>query len=395
MKGYKRFILVFIVVLLLYVTAEMNRPKPVDWTVTLSREDKNPYGGYILYNQLAGMFPAAGVHSLRLPAYNQLHNISYKNTAYVLIGQQLDLTIQDVDELLNYTLDGNYVFLASADFSKALMDSLKFKISRRFDLVNVDSTTINLRNPALRAAKNYGFKRMTMDGYLNVFDTARTVVLGNNHLRDINFVKIPYGEGAFFVHVLPLCFSNYFMLTRQNADYTAKALSYLPAEIHAIYWDEYYKIGPAGSRNPLRFILTNAWLKWSFRIGLVAMILFVTFGGKRRQRIIPVIKPLRNSTLDFVQTVGNVYFNQRDNRNIALKKINHFLEHIRSNFFLSTSPLNDEFVEAFAIKSEMNKQEVSELVDLIHQVQENNTVTDETLLELNRKIDGFYKQIHA
>lgn len=394
-KGYKRFLVVFTAVLLLYVMAEMNRPKPIDWKITLSREDKNPYGGYILYNQLADMFPTAGIQSLRLPVYNQLHNTSKRNTAYILIARQLDLTAEDVDELLNYTLDGNYVFLASADFSRPLLDSLKFKASRRFDLVNADSTTINLKNPALHTNQNYGFKRMTVDGYLNVFDTARTIILGNNHLKDVNFVQVPYGEGAFFVHVLPVCFSNYFMLTSNNADYTAKVLSYLPTKIHTVYWDEYYKLGPVGSANPLRYVLGNTWLKWSFRIGLLAMILFVIFGGRRRQRIIPIIPPLRNSTLDFVQTVGNVYFNQRDNKNIALKKISYFLEHVRSAFFLSTNPLNNEFVEAFSVKSDMDKKEVFDLVNLIQQVQNNASVDDETLLKLNKRIDHFYDQIHA
>jgi len=91
------------------------------------------------------------------------------------------------------------------------------------------------------------------------------------------------------------------------------------------------------------------------------MILFVLFEMKRRQRIIPVIAPLRNTTLDFVQTVGNVYFNQRDNKNIAIKKITYFLEFVRSNFFLSTSNMNDEFIEALSKKTAMKQQDKTKL----------------------------------
>lgn len=393
MKGYKRFLLIVAAVLSIYILAEINRAKPVDWKITLSREDKNPFGGYILYHQLSDIFPAAGLHSFRLPVYNQLHNSSQFNSAYILISPQLDFTKEDVNELLNYTSSGNYVFLASGEFSRPLTDSLKFKARRRFNLANPDSATINLRNPTLQAADDYGFRRMTVDGYLNVFDTAKSIVLGSNHLNDVNFIQLPYGKGAFFIHVLPLCFSNYFLLTRQNADYTAKALSYLPADIRKVYWDEYYKLGPAGSGNPLRFLLSNTWLKWGFRTGLLAMALFVIFGIKRKQRIIPLMPPLRNSTLDFVQTVGNVYFNKRDNKNIALKKISYFLEHIRSHFFLSTSPLNKEFIEAFSVKSDISKQEVTDLANLIYYIQANNLISDETLLQLNKKIDHFYSQM--
>ncbi len=379
--------------LALYILAEMNRPKPVEWEMTLSKEDKNPYGAYIVYRQLKDLFPQANIHSYRLPVYNQVNNFDDVNTAYFLICPQLNISREDVTELLDYVVSGNYVFMASDNFSKALMDSLKFRVTRRFELVNRDSVTINFVNPLLRAKDNYSFKQMTIDGYINKLDTANSLVLGTNQLQDANFIKMPYGEGAFFIHASPLCFSNYFMLTDKNADYVSKALSYLPQDVNKIFWDEYYKLGPDGSQNPLRFFLNNPFLKWAFRIGVAAMVLYVLFSMKRRQRIIPVITPLGNSTLDFVQTVGNVYFNQRDNKNIAQKKISYFLTDLRSDFFLSTHQLNEEFVEALSKKSGLDKQDVDELINLIRAINESGEVSDETLLHLNQLIDNFYSRV--
>ena len=390
MKGYKRFIFFFAFLLAMYIVAEMNRPKPIDWKITLSSTDKNPYGAYILYQQLHDLFPKAAINTYHLPVYNQLNHAQVTNTAYILIDPAIRMTTLDVDALLNYVIDGNYVFLASFNYSKVLMDSLKFSAKRRFDLLSSDSITINFKNPSLHADKNYGFQRMTLDGYFKTYDTTHSVVLGNNKLNDANFIKIPYGEGAFFIHTLPICFSNYFLLTRSNAEYSAKALSYLPGTIHSLYWDEYYKQGNRGSQNQLRFVLNNPWLRAAFRIGLLAMLLFIFFEMKRRQRVIPVILPLRNSTLDFVQTVGNVYFNQHDNKNIASKKISYFLEYIRSGFFLSTSHLNEEFIQALAKKTSVEEEKVIQLVSLILDVQQNNNISDAQLLELNRQIDYFY-----
>jgi hypothetical protein len=93
--------------------------------------------------------------------------------------------------------------------------------------------------------------------------------------------------------------------------------------------------------------------------------------------------------------VGNVYFNQRDNKNIAAKKISYFLEFIRSNFFLSTSNMNQEFVEALAKKTGLEEQEVTQLVNLIKAVNESSYVNDETLLELNKKIDLFHTRMKS
>ena len=389
MKAYRRFIAAFVLILALYVLAELNRPKPVDWTVTLSKEQKTPYGSYILYQQLKDIFPKAIISSYRQPVYNQVNNFTDSNTAYLLAEPAADMSKDDIEELLNYAVTGNYVFIAAGNFSNPLRDTLGFKTDRRFDIAK-DSTTINFTNPALHAAKNYGFAAMTLDHYFSKVDTLRSIVLGNNHRGEINFIKIPYGDGAFFIHTLPLCFSNYFMLTGTNAEYTAKALSHLPKNIKRVYWDEYYKLGPEGSDNPLRFILNNTWLKWSFRISAAVMLLFILFEMKRKQRIIPVIDPPRNSTLDFVQTVGTVYFNQHDNKNIALKKINYFMEYVRSGFYLSTSHFDDEFIQLLSKKSGVSENETRRLVNIIYDINESQQITDLALVELSNQIDSFY-----
>jgi hypothetical protein len=391
-KAYRRFIAAFLIVLALYIVAEINRPKPVNWQVSLSKAEKSPYGAYIIYQQLKDIFPKATVTAYRQPVYNQINNFKDSNTAYLLLEPSIDMSRDDLNELLNYAVIGNYVFIAAGNFSQPLMDTLKFKLDRRFEMMSKDSTSINFTSPAMRADSNYGFMSLTIDGYFSKIDTLQSFALGQNQHRDINFIKIPYGDGAFFIHAAPICFSNYFMLTGQNANYTAKALSYLPKQIKYIYWDEFYKLGPEGSDSPLRFILNNTWLRWAFRIGLLTMVLFVFFEMKRVQRVIPVIAPPRNSSLDFVQTVGSVYFNQHDNKNIALKKISYFMEHVRSVFYLGTQHYNDVFIQALSKKSGVQEQETRQLVQLINEIQAAPQITDEALVRLNNQIDSFYEK---
>ncbi len=390
MKGYRRFIIAFVLVLLLYIVAEVNRPKPVNWSENLSREEKSPYGSYILYQELKTIFPAAAINSYRQPLYDQVNNSTDRHTAYLLIEPDLSPAKADLSELLHYVQHGNYVFMAAEGFGKDLMDSLKINTGRRFDIKSKDSTAVNFTNPALRAPAAYRFTSLTIDGYFSKIDTAGTVVLGTSQRQDANFLKIPYGSGAFFVHAAPLCFSNYFMLTAGNATYTARALSYLPKDIKTIYWDEYYKLGPEGSNSPMRFILTNRWLRWTFRLSVLTILLFVLFEMKRRQRVIPVIEPMRNSTLDFVKTVGSVYFNQHNNKNVALKKINYFMEFVRSSFYMDTSQLNDPFILQLARKSGVSESEAAELVNLIYDINAQEQVSDQALVLLSNRIDSFY-----
>jgi len=391
LKGYRIFILLSGLLLIFYVVFEINKPKPIDWSVSLSKEDKNPYGAYVLYQQLHDLFPGVTVNSFRLPVYNQINDFHDSNTAYLLIDPQLDFSEEDVDAILNYASNGNYVFISASAITKKFSDSLKINTSIKFTAKNLDSVRINFINPSLKASSDYKFNRFTIDGYFDKFDTATTTVLGSNQFNDADFLRVNYGNGAFFIHASPICFSNYFMLTRNNSDYTAKALSYLPEKVNKIFWDEYYKLGPEGSQNPLRFILSNIYLRWALRIALLAMLVFVLFEMKRRQRIIPVIEPLRNSTLDFVQTVGNVYFNQHNNKNIAEKKIQYFFEFIRSRFYLSTTSLDSDFIKSLSKKSGIAEADVLELINFISLTNANGRIDDKTLLQLNNQIDLFYK----
>ena len=383
----------FITLLVLYIIAEVNRPQPVDWTVTISKADKNPYGGYVLFNRLKDLFPYANIQSYRMPAYNQLNNSYQENTAYFLLGESIPASQNDVDELLNYVTSGNYLFISSANFSKGLSDTLHLKTDMAFSALSSDSTYINFTDPAVKSKQDYTFKKMTLDEYFTKYDTAVTTVLGRTTRNRVNFIKMTLGDGAIFIHANPLVFSNYFMLANNNSSYTSTALSYIPKNVDNIYWDEYYKLGPDGATSPLRFFLSNDFLRWALRLSIIGMLLYVLFEMKRRQRIIPVIVPLRNTTVDFIKTIAGVYFQQKDNSSIALKKITYFLEFIRNTYFINTNHLNMEFIETLSRKSGVSKTETEGLVQLIYDAQNAKQVSDKYLLVLNNKIDQFYKQV--
>ncbi len=393
MKGYRTFIIVFCAVFVLYVITELNKPKPIDWSVTLSKNDKIPYGGFAVYTLLKDFFQQSSISSYRTPIYDQINNSDKTNTAYFVISPTFDPSAADMEELKSYIRNGNYLFVSANAFRQSFLDSLKIATKTRYSFSQNDSTSINFVNPSLKSAKDYTFFKTTIDQYFSKIDTAYTVVLGVDDHHQPNFIKVAYGEGAIFIHANPVCFSNYFLLHNANASYPAKALSYIPKNISNIYWDEYYKAGREGAATPLRFFLSNEYLRWALRLALFGMILYVLFQMKRRQRIIPVIEPLRNSTVDFVQTVSGVYFNEKDNNSIADKKVNYFLEFVRTRFNLPTHELNEDFTEQLSRKSGVEKEYVAELMKLFSRIGKEHNVSDRLLLLLDNQIDHFYKQV--
>ncbi len=52
MKDFKLYLSVAIVLLIVYLVAQYNKPAPINWQPTLYYKDKIPFGSYILYKEL-------------------------------------------------------------------------------------------------------------------------------------------------------------------------------------------------------------------------------------------------------------------------------------------------------------------------------------------------------
>ncbi|NIR52258.1 DUF4350 domain-containing protein [candidate division KSB1 bacterium] len=380
-------VLAFTVVIAL--TTWFAAPEPIDWSASFSNKDKIPYGNYILFSLLPDMFPDQTVATEKRPLYSVLDDRSIQNTNYVILNTRFAPDKLDTRELLEFVANGNCAFVAAQRFGGKFADSLD--IATSINIITLDSMCVNFVNPELRAPEDYIYRKGTVDFYFSKFDTARTVALGKNSENEINFIKMNFGEGALFLSTLPFAFTNYNVLFRNNSDYIFKALSYLPVQ-HTI-WDEYYKVGNRISGSPLRFVLSHTSLKWAYYLAFGGIILFILFEGKRKQRIIPVIKPLPNTTLEFTETVGRLYYQKGDHKNLAEKKITLFLDFIRNHFRLKTGRLADGFLEKLSDTSGVSKEEIKELFSKIETVRSKNKITERELIDLHTSMETFYQQV--
>jgi hypothetical protein len=388
MRGY---IVIMVLIICAYLYAEYKRPPVIDWTPTLSYLDKIPYGTYIVYNQLKELFTEKP-EVLRIPVYDQVNNREDSGEAYILIAGEINTTGTDDDEMLRYISLGNTVFMAAENFSKNLRDTLGFDIKSTFYPDNeADSVSLFLVNPAFGKKVSYRMQKHTVDGYFNKFDTVKTTILGMNNMGKVNFIRFDIGKGQLMLHAAPMAFTNYFTLTENNSRYIEQALSYLPKNAKAVYWDEYYKIGRGGPSTPLRVILSKPPLKAAYFLALASIILFLVFQSKRKQRVIPILEKPRNATMDFVETVSRVYYNQQNHRNIALKKVTYLLDQVRTSYGLQTQLLDDAFVKRLSHKSGASADVVKDLVNMIHRVRSNETVLAPELMHFSRLIDEFNK----
>lgn len=391
MKGLRRYLIVSAVLLVGYLLVQYYKPKPTNWTPSYLKEDKIPFGTYILYHELHNLFPKREVKITRDPIYNTLKDKRFNNTNYLFISHSMELDKLDYKEPIRFAKDGNNVFVAAFDFGKTLGDTLKFTIGSSYNYSTGKSSGVNFTNPALKTKHNYLFGKQIAEQYFSSIDTSGVTVLGKNSNGSPNFIKYPFGKGNIYISPNPQLFTNYSLINPLGRDYAAKALSYLPASASLI-WDEHNTRGNIDDSAVLRVIFKNESLRWAYYIALVGLIIFVLFEMKRRQRIIPVIEPLQNSSLDFVKVVGKVYYQQRDNGDIARKKINYFLEHVRSTYNLKTLSLDKELEKALNLRSGVPVETIDQLFSLVNRINKNQNVDDSSLINLNKLIERFYKQ---
>jgi hypothetical protein len=184
-----------------------------------------------------------------------------------------------------------------------------------------------------------------------------------------------------------MIFTNIYLLNEQNHQFVSSLLSYLPK--NTTRWTEYYHLGRMEAATPLRFILTTEPLRWAYYISIIALLVFIIFEAKRKQRIIPIIKPLANTSLEFVATIGNLYYERGDHKNIAEKKIQFLFDQIRTQYLLNLHDPNEGLVFVLAKKSGVPEQTVRELITLINQVTAKEKISADELTNLNKAIEKF------
>ncbi len=395
-KRDRKYVALLILALGLAVAAEMAAPEQVDWTLSFENDDKRPYGSLVLYDLLDDLFPGASVDAVNVPPYLVLRDTSRTDANYLFVTETFAPDAVETEKLLAFAARGNTVFVAAYAFEGAFADTLRLATDRArtnwpksFLDVSDDSVGINLVNPALRAPEDVYFDEGLADDYFARFDTLHATVLGLNSREHVNYLRVEVGEGAFYLSTVPVAFTNYFALYRNNADYLYRALSYLP--VQDVLWDEYYKPNRVEASTPLRFVLRDPSLKWAYWTLIALVVLFILFEAKRRQRVIPIIAPLENTTVEFVETVGRLYHQHADHANLAEKKITYFLEYVRHHLGLPTHTLDEDFLARAAERSGVPADAVRAVFQDVSRIQGQAKLSEADLRRLNDRIENFYR----
>lgn len=395
--------LMAVAIIALLFTNESNPVHQFDGRVTLRKRDKIPYGTFVAYESLKALFPKASViASKQEPGYwDSLSNYG-EGQALIIVAPDFNADEYEMKKLIRFMENGNDVFISAMEVSYEVTQMLKCDINPAEGLLYYfdqsegrDLLSVSLMQPPFARQSSYTYPGKRYDFYFSKLDTTTAIILGNDKNNKPNFVHLKAGKGNLYLHLAPMAFSNYFLLYKNNIAYYENILSVISPGATKIIWDEYYinkRLKREKSSSWLNVFLKHKALRWALLTAILALLLYVLLEMRRKQRIIPVITKPANDSLEFVKTIGRLYHDKGDHKNLCRKMSAYFLEHIRSRYKLATSELNDEFVKNLRIKTGVEEKEINDIISFIRQLDTSTEVNDKELAWFHKQLESFYKK---
>lgn len=385
MRGDRKYYAIIVFVFLVLFLIQQFQKAPTNYDHTFSHRDKNPYGGYVLKDILPEFMGGHEIESLNLTLYEiQEEDLSGKNL--IILADELYMDAEDTDVFLNAVNSGMTAFVSASNIGGQLADTLKFDTDADefYYVMNADqdSTLAKVENDS------YKFKRDALRSYFVDLDSIDHQVLAVNAEDEPIAISVPFGEGKIVLNTTPMAFTNNYLFFENHAQYASNLLSQLPQR--ETIWSEYYQLGRLEVQTPMRVILTTPALKFAYGVTIISLLFFMVFEAKRKQRIIPIIEPLRNTSLEFVKTIGKLYLKSGNHKDIAEKKIQYFLEFIRSKYYLNFQQFDKDFFEKLSSKSGKDVVQLKKLFDMMERIKKQPNVSVQELKMLNTQLEDIY-----
>ena len=394
------------------------------------KEEKNPYGTHVIYELLKTYDPQYDFYEVSNGIIEDLPNLDSVElsavTNYVFVGEGMFLDSIEINRILTFVAGGNNAFISSKDipyqikpivFEELCSDYWFYNYPNVSDsLVNLDFTHPSFVDPSgtyvfkyisHNEVRDYRWHYVESEYFCDEYYSP--VALGHMNDTLVNYFKIGYGKGNFYFHTNPIAFSNIQLLNESSLDYASHVFSHLPPG--DIYWDRSSRL-PLGiarsldrknrdgsmdrgrslnSVGPLSYILSQPPLAWAWYTAIATAALFLIFRSRRKQKVIPVLPENKNSSLEFINTIGRIYYQQGNHRKICLKKMTLFLAFIRDRYHLSTKDKDNDLFERLTAKSEIPRSVIDQIFLYHKNIESSSFVSEQTLVDFHVEMDKFYK----
>jgi len=417
----KKIVYIVFILLLFLLMYWLNKDAPIQyqWQPTFDTNDKEPFGAYAFDKIMSDSWTDKYIHN-----YYSLYDIASETEVYpdseadeetgeyldtVEINPEYNLLIVanyprlDTTEtklLLKYVKAGGSVILAANYIYDPLSDSLNISIRSSLFMDIFDLSIKQAEKKVRFCASDSGQNIFTLPQSLvnNYFVISGKVnysyydsLYRISAISDDKTISLRYaiGRGNLILISNPLIFTNYGILNDSISPYIWKHLAYLKGK--PLMRTEYYETGSQGgkSKSEFRVILRERAFKWAYYTILAGILIFMIFTAKRRQKIIPVIKPPANKMLDFVRSIAGLYLLKNNNADLILKKQIYWGEELKRKYGIDivNERHDSEFYTRVAAKTRQPVDEIRRLFTDLSRIDEKTYVPDGEMMRLVAKMN--------
>jgi len=262
----------------------------------------------------------------------------------------------------------------------------------------LDQDTINytfkfIQKDSLEEFTWHGMDSVIFNDYNSEEDFTPISVL-NDSL--IYYFSMNYGEGALYVHLNPILFSNIYFKETSGFNYANRILEDFN-EGH-VYYNQYYTYLNTGSNedykgnstSPLTFILKHKSLKWTLYTILILSLLYVLFSFKRRLPIIPYFNSPKNTSVNYVKALSSFYLSAKNHTVLAEEMMANFRHYLRNRYRLNTTLKKEELIPLIAKNSGLPEVDISAIFDKEFKINFGEDSKSKGLIRLYKALESFY-----
>jgi len=387
MKGSKGFAIGFTIFILLLFAVQLNMPGRFSWEPTFANKDRNPFGCYVFDSIMAQSLPQ-GYCVTKKTLYQISTGREKRNVLIVTDKFQPDAN--DLKAIRRMAARGAKVMIVAGGNSTYTADSLMrdsigavfkgfpyfsingLKQKIKSDMEHALDTIYWQQNDRVYGKGEYTTYSMMTESHVGnltalSFDTLAT---SRTHLNPLA-IRRSLGKGEVILVATPLLFTNYGVLDDNTTGYVFRLMSQI-ADRRVIRTTAYMKTAEEleAEQSPLRVFLKKPPLRTALYLALAVIALMIIFGARRRQRIIPVVEPPQNRSLEFVQLIGTLYHQKKDHSDIVRKKFGFFADELRRLLLVDVTDktADNHTFDIIAQRTGMSRHEVADIVTDIRRV---------------------------
>lgn len=379
-KTFKLYGLIFIIIMVILVLLELNKTEVTDWRKNFEVSEKTPFGLFVFSKEVNQLLNKK-VKKTDLSPYDFYKTQTLKPHNILIIQSEIDS--ESWNKILQQIEQGSDALIISSSFNEKIADSLGFSPST---VSYEDSNLLLLTDEKFSQDSLKIDKLPSGKGFELILENQEILGKEDHDSKMADFIKVNHGKGHLYLHAEPLIVTNYYLLKPANQKYIQNVFSYL--DDRETVWFSRDNGVVAQSSSPLRFILAQPALRNAWWLLIGGLLLFIIFNAKRKQRIVPIIEPLKNKSVEFVKSIGNLYLQEGDFHDMMAKKAHYFLHRVRMDLLIDTQNLDEKFIHLLYLKTGKSVDKIREATDLIKKGQDPYaSVMQEDLIRMNKLLD--------